>query len=865
MIAPTLAQRVLSSVYGMAKRKDMLVHRIHLGYWKSAPENECPKAMPKDFVAFNNELNGVHFDLAQMGTENRFALSLFRFSPNGNVVDLRSGTKQWGIIQPDKLPAALSPAPQHPWPSEPTEFKYFLRPGTTGPAAGSALVFFANDPDGSSLAVEVRRDGSFQYHRYAVDGALDLLAFQSFTDLIEEGLRTNFRTGWSYASAVPHPPLQDVGERKNWRLTIEDVRPLALEEWKSQLIRFRNQHNFDPLMSSLNLPERCGDPVASCIAAMDKAVKAASSDNERMHLADLFSFNATAEPHHLERLWNGGGSLLTVILKPLDTRVLPVSSPTVVKTIMAIPDLRNMWLSAAPGGLAIEPDAMHAETLLPIRAVLDSAVLPGNIQRSRTLLPFEWSAEPQPGTWEVSCMGDVTDHSSSKILGLVAPLQHERTMAGSTSSEPAPATLAQRVLEKAYAIVRRRDMDKVELRRGDANRGRHKPKWPAVMPADMQAFYEEVNGLYVRAEGKDYGVGFYLAMLRYVDPKHAAKMGPQQYAHFGHFMPRDVSRAGPPPPPVVLFDEKSDPRYRSNWNTFIWNAIDDDPRFEEGSQVVFFEGSEDEYCIVLEVTQDGRNLFYGMTSSGRLEDLKVTSFTELMERGIDRGFCFSWYEPDCDPPTLRIVAERTTCRVTIKKVEHMDGAVWKEHLVNADPRALRELMLAVGKRQFDNGSPLSLRVQEVEKALKKPRSEKLRSRLSQLVSDQQHHSIEEVERVWNGGGYAISLNLLATVGDVNAWGHDVPSRALLGVQEIFDLPFGAVPRNLGLHPDGIHVDDLFSFAPKTPRIYSLQREEDGSVNCEMLMVPELAAGLRTGQWEVSCCGHMEQIGMDPRR
>lgn len=235
-------------------------------------------------------------------------------------------------------------------------------------------------------------------------------------------------------------------------------------------------------------------------------------------------------------------------------------------------------------------------------------------------------------------------------------------------------TLAQRLLIQLGKISERAD---VVVQQQSLNWSCSIKRWEKVLPADMYAFYQELNGLAFFYTFRDEPDGWHGVQLLALDrngsktidtsrgfyriPRQAAKRYPEYF-----FQPDQIAPSTP---------------------------------------ALFFLGSDDAWGVIM--TGEGEKVsFYHWDNDGYMRYL-TSSFTELIERLIDRGFAHTWAYADKHPDTDAVMARlaqpapRAPYTVRVLQREEQDEEAYRRKLLGALAYDVRDKLLrALGARDL---------------------------------------------------------------------------------------------------------------------------------------------------------------------
>lgn len=233
-----------------------------------------------------------------------------------------------------------------------------------------------------------------------------------------------------------------------------------------------------------------------------------------------------------------------------------------------------------------------------------------------------------------------------------------------------PLSLAQRLLLKLGEIAARGD---VTIHRKSGSWSGPIKRWEPVLPADMYAFYRALNGL-----------TFYYAFTDRPDDWHGFR--------------------------ILSLDQNGKGTIDA-WSARVHlrrQAVKRYPKhfFQEGAlaaetPALFFLGSDDAWGVIM--TGEGENTsFYHWDNDGFVRYL-TGSFTELIDRLIDRGFAHTWAYADQHPDTDAVVArlaqpapaQRYAVRV-LERSERPEQAHRAEQVAALSPETLKSALRALG-------------------------------------------------------------------------------------------------------------------------------------------------------------------------
>lgn len=233
-------------------------------------------------------------------------------------------------------------------------------------------------------------------------------------------------------------------------------------------------------------------------------------------------------------------------------------------------------------------------------------------------------------------------------------------------------TLAQRLLVRIGQISQRGDVI-VHQQSSSRAGGKRLSKWQSKLPADMYAFYQAINGL-----------NFYYAFVDKPNDWHGLQFvaleedGRKTIDTFRNMyrIPHQVAKRYP----NYFFQE---------------NEID------ENTPVLFFFGDDGAWGLIM--TGEGEaSSFHHWDNDGFVKS-RGNSFTELVEKLMDRGFAHTWAYSDTHPDTEEVLQRlavpspaRHTFNVTPEAMEKRSAeetrtaliASWSEHLQDKVLRAL---------------------------------------------------------------------------------------------------------------------------------------------------------------------------------
>lgn len=233
-------------------------------------------------------------------------------------------------------------------------------------------------------------------------------------------------------------------------------------------------------------------------------------------------------------------------------------------------------------------------------------------------------------------------------------------------------TLAQKLLVRIGQISQRSDVI-VQLQSSSRPGGKRINKWQSKLPADMYAFYQAVNGLkfcYSFA-----GVPDSWNSLEFIALEEDGRKMIDTYRNI-YRVPHQAAKRYP-------------------------NYFFQDGEIDPDTQVLFFFGDDGAWGLIMK--GEGENASFHHWDNDGFVKYRGKSFTELLEKLIDRGFAHTWAYADDHPDTAEVVKRlatpvppRKTFEVTVESLttrsaEDMRTAViasWTDQVRDKVLRAL---------------------------------------------------------------------------------------------------------------------------------------------------------------------------------
>ncbi|MBK8228510.1 MAG: hypothetical protein IPK70_15225 [Flavobacteriales bacterium] len=160
--------------------------------------------------------------------------------------------------------------------------------------------------------------------------------------------------------------------------------------------------------------------------------------------------------------------------------------------------------------------------------------------------------------------------------------------------------------------------------------------WPdslSWVPGDVQELYQRCNGLYAYVDNTRTGRLHVIAFDRMGSPDAWVTMQ-HGWRSWGH-VPADAVRAGAPP-------EGFAPDDRFERGIYYWNALDGDPRFRDGAELLIFCGASGSAQLVLEHVPGQGCRYLLQDAQHYLTPTRAQGLTAILERGLELEFQDGW-------------------------------------------------------------------------------------------------------------------------------------------------------------------------------------------------------------------------------
>lgn len=231
-------------------------------------------------------------------------------------------------------------------------------------------------------------------------------------------------------------------------------------------------------------------------------------------------------------------------------------------------------------------------------------------------------------------------------------------------------TLAQRLLVRIGQISERSD---VIVQQQSVSRGNvlsRIGKWQPKLPADMYAFYRAINGLkfhYSFADSPDDWHG-----LEFVALDEEGRKTIDTFRN-RYRIPHQVAKRFP-------------------------NYFFQDGAVDPETPVLFFFGDDGAWGIIM-IGEGDKATFHHWDNDGFVRYL-TSSFTELIEKLIARGFAHTWAYSDDHPDTDAVLARlakpsppRTTFELTVEALEYRSATDTRMAMISSWPEEVRDKVL----------------------------------------------------------------------------------------------------------------------------------------------------------------------------
>lgn len=230
-------------------------------------------------------------------------------------------------------------------------------------------------------------------------------------------------------------------------------------------------------------------------------------------------------------------------------------------------------------------------------------------------------------------------------------------------------TLAQKLLVRIGQISQRSDVI-VQQQSSSRGGGKRLGKWQSKLPADMYAFYQAINGLkfhYSFVDAPDHWHG-----LEFVALEEDGRKTIDTFRSI-YRIPHQAARRYP----AYFFQ---------------------DGEMSPDTQVLFFFGDDGAWGIIM--TGEGEKASFHHWDNDGFVKYRGNSFTELVERLIDRGFAHTWAYSDTHPDTDDVLrrlstpaALRKTFEVTVEALTHRSATEMRTAVIASWSEQVRDKVL----------------------------------------------------------------------------------------------------------------------------------------------------------------------------
>jgi hypothetical protein len=230
-------------------------------------------------------------------------------------------------------------------------------------------------------------------------------------------------------------------------------------------------------------------------------------------------------------------------------------------------------------------------------------------------------------------------------------------------------TLAQKLLVRIGQISQRSDVI-VQQQSASRTGGKRISKWQSKLPADMYAFYQAINGLkfyYSFVDAPDHWHG-----LEFVGLEEDGRKTIDTFRSM-YRIPHQVAKRYP----AYFFQD---------------GVIDPD------KQVLFFFGDDSGWGIIM--TGEAENASFHHWDNDGYVKYRTSSFTELVETLISRGFAHTWAYSDDHPDTADVLKRlsnsaplRKTFEVTVEALTHRSATEMRTAVITSWSEQIRDKVL----------------------------------------------------------------------------------------------------------------------------------------------------------------------------
>lgn len=338
-------------------------------------------------------------------------------------------------------------------------------------------------------------------------------------------------------------------------------------------------------------------------------------------------------------------------------------------------------------------------------------------------------------------------------------------------------TLAQRLLVRIGQISERSDVI-VQQQSPPRASGKRLSKWQSKLPADMFAFYQAVNGLkfcYSFSDTPDNWNG-----LEFIALEEDGRKTIDTFRNI-YRMPHQVAKRYP-------------------------NYFFQEGEIDPNALVLFFFGNDGAWGLIMK--GEGENVsFYHWDNDGYLKH-RGSSFSELVEKLIARGFAHTWAYSEDHPDTAEVVKRletkvppRKTFEVTVESLEKRSAeemrltviASWPDHFWD---KVLRVLGLAKEAKGLSPAEKMAI----IEKACRSTDtiSEKVATSVMNAIGQKKSDLSKFATYFRCGKGPVASVRLRVEYID-----GPIPLQ-----------PYEDTLRRVLHHVDGFHVTDGIPYPPE---------------------------------------------------
>ena len=439
------------------------------------------------------------------------------------------------------------------------------------------------------------------------------------------------------------------------------------------------------------------------------------------------------------------------------------------------------------------------------------------------------------------------------------------TCNGKTSNMMATeeSSLAERLLHRIYSIAKRSDCRGSKIGRGHWVPDISPARFPPHMPADMLAFYQELNGVTFVFKTGPMEVQNRFALL-------AMATGAQTVNVFtgdpgwGVITPDRVSAGERPISGYDANTNINDILVAREKGEFLWSPAPGSKRPAEGSTWVFFtcDTGAPEVFVALHPTAKAE--FFDWNQEGVINTLNVASFTELIDRAIERGLgvgCFEdvinkYVAPLLEKLNMEPGPEQWgNVTIGIREVVEMSGKERRAFVVANDPRSFDRLMLLCGRseRSSDPQTAQDLAMHEVLGSKLDRRAAHV---LSLFCCGLRGSDQNECRQAWELDASARVTLTLVRRDSIEPLYSETAVRAMHAIPDLAALPYRAASSALKLDHDVYDLSELqrtplialpSTMRPLIPRTYFL------------FYPPAEVHGLTTGSWNVPVLGDRRAV------